>query len=500
MKPVLFASRIWKLPAVYPPRVSGRGFIRSLPLVAAILFVLAVYAFFAGDGKLDFRRLGTYQETNYASLAEGFYRGHLYLWVTPDPRLTALPYPYDFKLRGAIDYRWDASYLNGRYYLYSTPLPVLLAYLPLRILRGAYPPDSFVALLFSAWAFLAIVAFTRRALRLAGRPLHIPFPLWVLFIGLGNVVAFVLVTIHMYEIAIITGMAMTAIWALALLQFNESPTLGRTMWLTLWLALSIAARPNLGVLLFVTAFVILRRKPSIKIIAASLAPLAIVAIAMLWYNAARFGDPLEFGVRYQLTHVDMAGKKVCSLCTFPELSRFANNLGHYLFWPLHVRSTFPFLDAMPARLDPAVSWPTPGNMTEQIIGIAPLAPLMMLGTLIAVLVALRRGAMDVVTRSSLQIMAGAWLIVFGLSSCWWIVARYSLDFMMLLSASTVVLLEFALTRLRGTTIRFAPVRTAIAALACYSILTGILLGFVGPGDAFKRANPAVFERVANLFK
>jgi len=290
-------------------------------------------------------------------------------------------------------------------------------------------------------------------------------------------------------------MAMTAMWALALLRFNESPTLGRAMWLTLWLALSIAARPNLGVLLFVTAFVILRRKPPMKIIAASLAPLAIVAIAMLWYNAARFGDPLEFGVRYQLTHVDMAGKKVCSLCSFPELSRFANNIGHYLFWPLQVRSTFPFFDAMPARLDPAVSWPTPGNMTEQIIGIAPLAPLMILGTFIAFLLALRPGPKGV----ALQVMAGAWLIVFGLSSCWWIVARYSLDFMLLMSAASALCIETALTRLRATTIRFAPIRAAVAALACYSILTGILLGFVGPGDAFQRANPAVFGRVAGWF-
>jgi hypothetical protein len=480
---------------LYAPRVSDRGIVRWL----AILFVLAVYAFFAGDGKFDFRRLGTWQETNYASLAEGFYRGHLYLWVTPDPRLTALPYPYDFKLRGAIDYRWDTSYLNGHYYLYSSPLPVLLVYLPLRILRGAYPPDSFVALLFSAWAFLAIVAFTRRALRLAGQPLHIPFWLWVLFIGLGNVAAFVLVTIHMYEIAIITGMAMTAMWALALLRFNESPAAGRAAWLTLWLALSIAARPNLGVLLFVTAFVILRRKPSMKMIAASLAPLAIVAIAMLWYNAARFGDPLEFGVRYQLTHVDMSGRKVCSLCTVPEVARFANNIGHYLFWPLHIQSTFPFLDAMPARLDSAVSWPTPGNMTEQIIGIAPLAPLMILGTLVALLLALRPHPKDLVTRSALQVMAGAWLIVFGLSTCWWIVARYSLDFMLLMSAASVICIENALTRLRATTIRFAPIRAMIIALACYSILTGILLGFVGPGDAFKRANPAVFEKVADWF-
>lgn len=468
----------------------------------AILFVLACYAFFAGDGKFDFRRLGTWQESPYASLAEGFLRGQLNLERWVNPRLIELPYPYDLKARQGIDYVWDASYLNGKYYLYSSPLPALLAYMPLRLLRGAYPPDSFVALIFSAWAFLAVVAFARRALKLAGRSLHVPFWLWVLFIGLGNVAVFVLVTVHMYEIAIVTGMAMTAMWALALLKFNESPTPGRAGWVSLWLALSIAARPNLGVLLIVTAFVMMRRKPSMKIIGAFLAPLAVVAMAMLWYNAARFGDPLEFGIRYQLTHVDMAGRKVCSLCTFPELARFANNVGHYLYWPLHVRSTFPFVDAMPARLDPAVSWPTPGNMTEQIVGIAPLAPLMIIGTLFAILLplGLNRDATDTGTRSAFQVTAGAWLIIFGLSTCWWIVARYSLDFTMLMSASTVVCIETGLTSLRANGVRIGPLRAAVVALACYSILTGILLGFVGPGDAFKRANPAVFERVAGWFK
>ena len=138
---------------------------------------------------------------------------------------------------------------------------------------------------------------------------------------------------------------------------------------------------------------------------------------MLWYNVARFHDPFEFGIRYQLTHVDMVGQKVCSLCTFPEVARLGNNVQHYLFWPLHVHSKFPFVDAMPARLDRAVSWPTPSGITEQIIGIGPIAPLMMIGTLIAVLIALMRGPKDVATRTALQVMCGAWLILFGLSTC-----------------------------------------------------------------------------------
>jgi hypothetical protein len=469
--------------------------LRSLPLVLAVLLVLAVYAFFAGDGRFDFRRLGTWQESNYASLAQGFFRGQLNLERWVNPKLIALPYPYDPKSREGIHYEWDTSYLNGKYYLYSSPLPAILGYMPLRILRRGYPPDSFVALFFCAWAFLASAAFTRRAL--TGRALNIPLPLWLLFIGLGNVTAFVLVTVHMYEIAIVCGMAMTAMWALTLLRYNESPTPGRAVWLSLWLALSIAARPNLGVLLFVTAFAIKRSR---KTILAFLAPLAIVAMAMLWYNAARFGDPFEFGIRYQLTHVDMTGQKVCSLCTFPEVARVGNNVQHYLFWPLHVHSKFPFVDAMPARIDRAVSWPTPNGMTEQIIGIGPIAPLMMIGTLLAILLALMRGPSDLATRTALQVMCGAWLIVFGLSTCWWIVARYSLDFMMLMGVATVVCIETILTSLRVTTMRIAPLRAAVAALACYSIIAAILLGFAGPGDGFKRANPVMFERVAGCFK
>jgi hypothetical protein len=237
-----------------------------------------------------------------------------------------------------------------------------------------------------------------------------------------------------------------------------------------------------------------------KTILAFLAPLAIVAMAMLWYNAARFGDPFEFGIRYQLTDVDMNGRKVCSLCTFPELARFGNNMQHYLYWPLHMHSVFPFIDAMPARVDRAVSWPTPNGMTEQIIGIAPIAPLMMLGTLLAILLALMRTPKDLGTRSALQVMSGAWLIVFGLSTCWWIVARYSLDFMMLMSVASVVCIETIVTSLHAATIRIGPVRAIIAALACYSIITAILLGFAGPGDGFKRANPAVFERVSSWFR
>jgi len=473
---------------------------RSIPVVLAIVSVLACYAFFASHGRFDFRRLTIADDTYYASLAEGFFRGQLHIARNVDARLAALPNPYDMKARDGIYYLWDASYLNGKYYLYSSPLPVLLAYMPLRLVRRAYPPDELVAVIFSVWAFLAAVAFAKRAL--SGRHPLIPFPLWILFIGLGNVAAFVLTAIHMYEIPILTGMAMTATWAYALLRFNESPSARRAIWVGLWLALAIAARPNLVVLVPLAAIVMLAASRKLKTLLAFIIPLVVVAAAMLWYNAARFGDPLEFGIRYQLTHVSMDGRKVCSLCSFPELARFGNNVMHYVFWPIHIRSDFPFVDAQPARLDSAVSWPTPGHMTEQIIGIVPMAPLMIFGTLFAILflLGLARSVSDTGLRTAMQVLSGAWLILFGLSACWWIVSRYSLDFMMLLSASAVVCIESGLASLRALNIRIVPLRLAVAALACYSIAMGILIGYCGPGDAFKRANPEMFEVVSGWFR
>lgn len=475
-----------------PERV--RRLLRRAPTALAILAVLAAYAFFPSGGTFTFRRIPWHQ-SYYASLSEGFFRGHLYMASEPDPRLMAMPFPYDYKAReGHTEYIWDASYLNGRYYLYFSPVPALTFYMPYRLLRGAYPRDGLAAAVFAAWAFLAAVAFARRALALSGRRLHIPFPLWILLIGFGNVATWLLTEIRIYEVAILAGAALTATWAYALVRYVEQPTIRRAVWMSVWLALAIAARPNVGVLLFVTAAVILlNSKERLRAFAAAAVPLAIVAAAMITYNVARFGRPLEFGETYQLTFVPMEGRAVCRLCTLPELSRFGNNVMHYLFWAPTVRSEFPFVDLQYANPDPKVSFPMPGS--EEVAGVAPLVPLTMLGTLLAVLFALRRTRPDNGTRAGMQIMAGAWLILLALSTCWWIVSRYSLDFMFLMTAATVICVESGLTFLDSIGIRLLPLRIAVFALAVYSILMGFMLGFAN--GTFKRLHPEVFERIVN---
>ena len=468
------------------------------------------YAFFAGGGSFNFRRIW-WGDSYYAGLAEGFFRGHLYMANEPEPGLVTMADPYDYDARQqTTNYLWDASYYNKHYYLYFSPLPVLLFYMPYRLLRVGYPNDSLAAAFFAAWAFIAAVAFVRHALR--GRRLHVPLPVWILLIGFGNVASFLLMDVRIYEVAILAGAAMTASWAYALLRFVEEPRARRAFWLGLWLALSIAARPNLGLLLFVTLAVMLwsaareRRFQSGahaphsdgRTLAAAAIPLAAVGALMVAYNVARFGNPLEFGQTYQLTFVSMKGRTICSLCSLHDLSRFTNTVMHYLFWTPYIRSKFPFVEVQYAQPDSSVSFPMPG--AEQVIGVAPLVPLTMLGTFFAVLLLLRRDRADTQTRAGMQVMGAAWVALVGISTCWWIVSRYAMDFMVLMTIASVLCIEAGLSMLQSIGIRLLPLRIAIVALACWSIAMGFMLGFRGPNGAFERNHPALFKKISSALK
>ncbi len=472
--------------------------------------MLVVYAFFGSAGTFEFRRVawegaqGRPGQGYYHSLAEGFRRGQLSIVHPVDPKIMALPHPYDFHARHNAGAKsvWDASYFNGRYYLYFTALPVVLFYLPYRVIANGYPPDSLAAVVFCTWAFVMAALFVRRAV--GDRPL---LPLWIVMLGLGNFVPFLLPEPKVYENAVFTGMAMSATWAYALLRYVESPTRWRMVWVGLWLALAVAARPNLIVLLLITV-IVARRK-----ILFALIPLALVGAAMMTYNYARFLDPFELGERYQLTFVAMQDHRVCGVCNIAEGIRVINHAGHYLFWGPSISSAFPFVDLRPAALDPATTFPSGG---EQIAGVAPMVPLAIVGSLFALIGAqgagrraqendagaptpAPRALRPAPYRAARLLVAGAWLILLALSTCWWVTARYALDFMLLMTIGAIVCVEAGTMFLADSGVNVRPLRIALVVLACWSIAVGFMLGFEGVVGSFERVNPELFQRLAAMF-
>ncbi|HET8773144.1 MAG TPA: hypothetical protein VFP80_05115 [Thermoanaerobaculia bacterium] len=460
-----------------------RAFSRGVVIVA----VLAAYAWFGSGGTFAFRRVSWertgdsgFTERYYAALAQGFLHGRLDLPYERDARWDGLANAYDFKERqraGMEWAMWDASLYKGRFYLYFSPVPVLLFYIPFRLVAGAYPPDALVATFFSAWAFLACVAF---ATRLLGERMRVQ---WILLIGLGNVVPFTLTFVRAYEVAVATGMAMTATFAYALLRFTETRATKHAVWMTVWLALAIATRPNLAVLAAIAVLVLFRHRRAALF---AMIPLAVVGVAYAIYNFARFGNPFELGMTYQISYVPMWRAAPCSLCGLPDAIRLVNNAMHYVFWPPVFASAFPYVDIQRSVLDPAVSF---AGGAEQIVGIAALNPLVLIGTAIALV---WRADWNPAPRT---VMAAAWLILLGLATCRWVTARYALDFMLLMTTAAVVCIEQVLTNVRATGVRTRTVAIVIAILACYSVATGFLAGVRGPESVFlKKLDAARQER------
>lgn len=448
----------------------------------AVLVVLGLYAWFGSGGTFEFRRVSWertaengFTERYYSALAEGFLRGRLDMPYARDARWDQVVNAYDFASRERVGMQWemwDATFYRNRFYLYFSPVPVLVFYLPFRLIGGGYPADHLAAIFFSAWAFLACVAFARRAL--GGR---VGF-LWVLLIGLGNVVPFLLTDVRTYEVAVAAGMAFTATFACALQRFFDTHATKDAVWMGVWLALAIATRPNLAVLGLVAAVVLFRHRRAALF---ALIPVVIVGGAYAIYNYARFGNPLELGMTYQISYVPMWRAAPCSLCSVPDAIRLVNNGMHYVFWPLTFHTPFPYVDLQRSALDPSVSF---AGGAERIAGIAALNPLVLIGAAIALA---RRVEWN---RAPRTIMAAAWLILLGLATCRWVTARYSLDFMLLMTAAAVVCIERTLedVRTRAATV-------VVALLACYSILTGVLAGVRGPEGTFlKKLDAARQER------
>lgn len=461
----------------------------ALPAIAAIVVVLATYVFFATAGTWRFASAGP-MDTHYANLAEGFRLGQLSMAVTASPELQRLPDPYDVEARqrAGAAFIWDASFYKGKYYLYFSPLPVLIAHLPVRLLFGVYPADGLVAVLFCTWSLFVAIALLLRLRRDVQLP--IPFALCVLLVGIGNVVPFTLPNVFVHVLPVTLGMALTTTWAYATLRFLETRSVKHAAWMGVWLGLAIASRPNLAVLVPLMALIFIATRRARAALAA-LVPLVVTGSAMAWYNYARFGSVFEFGVRYQLGGRSMLNVTLCSLCNGPELLRFVNNVHHFVFFTPVMFSRFPFVELQLSRLDYAVSYPA----SEPVAGIAALLPIVIVGTLFGLIGLSARRPFGVPLKAGAAMLAAGWAILFGLSTCGGIAPRYSLDFMIIMTLGAIACLAWGFAFLRDAGISIRPLRWLSIALAAYSILLGFILGFAQAKDTFTRLNPSLVEKL-----
>ena len=389
--------------------------------------VIAFYFWTAASGG---QRAAFGGDTNdyYNLLARGFLDGHLHMKVTPDPALRV-------ELPNRVmtpDAAWllDASFYRGKYYLYFGATPALTLFVPWRVLTGTDFPEWAAVPLLAAGAFLIALAW------LAGMRREF-FPrvngwTWMVAVaalGLANGVPMVLRRPLFYEVAVTAGW----LWSAAGLYFLTKALLQSERAIR-WLAaasvcagLAVGSRPTLiaggTVALAGATWWLVRRSrgDTVRLIAAATLPLGAAVISLLWYNWARFENPLEFGLHHQLGSNGNG---------FPfTLESLGRNLRVYYFTPPDVGWFFPFVTPGPKPV---------GYYFEQVHGQFWILPFMLFSALAFV-----RFIRDDVAKDTLRVIA--------LTALAWAVAslglvgmapvqsnRYALDFHPMLFSATLL--------------------------------------------------------------
>jgi hypothetical protein len=291
----------------------------------------------------------------YGLLTEGFRSGHLYAAIEPHPALLALPDPYD-PVANAPYRVHDMSLFEGKYYLYFGVTPVVLLFLPVRLLTGFYPTEPFAVAFFLTVGLVAgagLIGSVRRRW-FPDAPAWIA-PLAVACLGLASPVALLAQWAEFYQVPIACayGLHMLVLAMLHRTLLGGPKQYGWLAAASLLFGLSVGARPNYlpgGLMLALAAGWVWRTSPTSaherlagarRLLLAAFGPAAAVGAGLLLYNWLRFGSFTEFGVSYML-----AGSKQTNYVPF-SFSNLWSNGGTYLWGAGAWSSYFPYFAPTP---------------------------------------------------------------------------------------------------------------------------------------------------------
>ena len=495
-------------PADSPPAGVSRPRARraAFGVAAALGVVTLVYVWVVSAGTwATWPTVTTY----YDDLADAFLAGRTSLLQAPDPRLLALPDPYDPVANKPYRVH-DLSLYEGRYYLYWGPAPAAL----LAAVKGATGAeavgDQCLVFVFALGTVLAGAVLLSDLWRqyFPNAPWWTP-GLAVLALGLCNPMPFILARGAVYEAAIVAGQCFL-LGGLCLLVVRSGdkwwrPSVVRLLLVGVCWSLAVASRlslaPAVGALVLLAVWRLRRRPQGIVVtpvlaLPALVLPLVLTVLALGAYNHTRFGSWREFGQQYQLgaTNLRPLADKLMSAAAVPP------NLHSYLLRPVFVGGPFPYVRPLSAKAPGSFpDWlPVPGyyDGTFAVSGILLVCPFVWFAAVTAAWLIFRRkgrgddsaGLAWLVTALLLSVALALGPVLLLLGST----MRYLADF----TPCLVVLatLGFWLAY-DGSTSR--PRRVGLALWAVFtvgfSITLGGLLAFSAEGNHFFRHNPSLME-------
>lgn len=316
-----------------------------------VFLVVVTYFIYVGDVNWLFNESGN-QMTE--ELVDAFENGSVSLLDEVPKGLLSLKDPYDInqRIESGINIKWDHLLYNGKYYSYYGIAPVITLFLPYHMITGYYFSSSLACLLYTLGAaifvplcFLSIVKnwFKRTNLNIVILGMITTF---FSSCALINVMSY-----NFYEIAQSSALFNLSIGFFFMLNsgiFTKDKIKLCNLFLSsLFMSLGVLSRATCGlyaiamVIWIIYGFFQYKKQnntifSTVKYIAFSITPYIIFGSMQMIYNYLRFGNPLEFGIKYTLTiynylNIDM------------HFSLIMVSIVNMLFTLPVVNSTFPFI-------------------------------------------------------------------------------------------------------------------------------------------------------------
>jgi len=476
---------------------------------------LWLYAWIITAGRIEAWPSG---KDYYWLLTQAFQKGQTSLLVEPSPELLKLVNPYDLKQRKGIDYLWDTTLYNGKYYLYWGPVPAVLGVFINFITSKPVTDAGLVFVFLIGTAFFSVLLLKKlyQDDQMAG---------WIfwgaVFASVINIpLIWLLARPAVYEASIAGGQFfIRAGFFLLYLAFRSSMRIKYVAFSALAFGLAGCSRINLLPAVIFLASMILWRvylihnknlRASMPGFAATLIPLALIACALCWYNYARFGSIFEFGHRYQLTGLASAkdGKYEVSV------TYLIPNLYSYIFRSPSLSTEFPFITIPGIRRN---MWPFFIQPPKHYYYAEPLAGILFTVPLVgfAAILLLRLFWFAVNGDVSLKKIGNAeeslfvWFetSMFGYALvqtsivCLYIFSsmRYLFDMAPVLIMLSSMFVGFYVRTVEEKSWRVKTIACLWLSMAVLTVISGFLIGFTGVEGNFLNKNPYLYYQFIEWF-
>ncbi|MCK5054843.1 MAG: hypothetical protein KAR65_11210 [Anaerolineales bacterium] len=467
--------------------------------------------------------------TNYFHLlGDGFRAGETSLLVEPSEDLVALENPYKYESRESVQYLWDASLHEGKYYLYWGPSSALTIIILETLISRSLGDQHLV------WFFITgTVIFTLLLLFRLWKDFFSDLAWWSIFpialaAGLAAPIPWLVSRPEVYEAAIAAGQFFLIggfFWVYSA-GSDGKVSLLRLFLGGLFLILAMGSRislaPAIVFLSIISVWWLYRREKQngrmqekIPGILAFGGPLLMGGFVLAWYNIDRFGSIFEYGHRYQLGWNDLS-----QYSRIISIDNVIQNIYNYLLTSYRTLNVFPFVKPnWGSHTVPFLRSTAPQHFhAEPVTGLLLGAPLLLIAFIPLAGTMFRAWrSLETTPEEKEVIRSSDPLRTSGIKRLYWLLTgvvlleigpllffdtnsmRYIVDVtptLVLLSGIAFWLYLRALSPGSWKRRLFA---ISVGGLSLYTIMIGSLLSVTGQSMRFETLNPDFFERIVRFF-